>query len=70
MRFCCAIMGCACGKDMENAVLATKVVEKSCRIFLSTYHGPMSQQEIPEEFVASEHYRYSFSYGKEKPDRQ
>lgn len=56
----------ACGKDMENAVLATKVVEKSCRIFLSTYHGPMSQQEIPEEFVASEHYRYRFFYGKEK----
>lgn len=56
----------ACGSSMDNAILATKVVEKSCQIFLKTYHGPMSQHIIPDEYVESEHYRYRFSYGKEK----
>lgn len=55
-----------CGESMESAILAAKVTEKSCGIFLQSYGGKLEQHVIPDEFVESEHYRYRFTYGKEK----
>jgi L-fuculose-phosphate aldolase len=52
-----------CGKDLREALLVTKVMEKACKIFLSA-QGPL--MTIPDEFVQSERYRYLYTYGKEK----
>lgn len=55
----------ACGKDLEEAALVVKVMEKACEIYLSVL-GKMAIQEIPQQFVESERYRYLHTYGKEK----
>ena len=55
----------ACGKDLEEAVLAAKVVEKACGIYLNTLRAGTVPTPIPQQFVDSEHYRYCFTYGRE-----
>lgn len=56
--------GVACGKNMEEAVLAVKVMEKSCGIFLSIT-PKLLIEEIPVCFVESERYRFLHLYGHE-----
>lgn len=55
----------ACGRDIEEAVLAAKVVEKACEIYLSAADKHLIT-EIPKRYVDSERYRYLYTYGKEK----
>ena len=57
--------GVACGKNMEEAILVAKVMEKSCKIFLSIMPH-ISLEEIPVHFVDSERYRFLHLYGNEK----
>lgn len=52
-----------CGRNMDEAILVAKVIEKSCRIFLQA-KGPLCA--IPEAYAQSERYRYLYTYGKEK----
>ena len=54
-----------CGKDIAEAMLCCKVVEKAARIFLSLETG-LSVKTIPAEAVALEHDRYMNTYGKEE----
>jgi len=54
-----------CGKDLPEAMLCCKVVEKAARIFLSLDTG-LSVKVIPAEAVALEHDRYINTYGKEE----
>lgn len=54
----------ACGKDMDEAVLVAKVIEKACDIYLSVL-GKIAVQEIPLRYVESERYRFLHTYGKE-----
>ena len=56
----------ACGKNLGEAVLSAKVVEKSCGIYLNCLQSGVGQRVIPEHSVESEHYRYQFTYGKEQ----
>jgi len=55
--------GVACGKDLEEAVLATYVMEKSCGIYYNVRGQDFCQ--IPEAYVQSEHDRYLHRYGHE-----
>jgi len=54
-----------CGKDMAEAMLCCKVVEKAARIFLALEPG-LGVRIIPAEAVALEHDRYVNTYGKEE----
>jgi len=54
-----------CGKDLDEAMLCCKVVEKVARIFLSLEPG-LGAKIIPAEAVALEHDRYINTYGKEE----
>lgn len=54
----------ACGRTMEEARLAVKVIEKSCGIYLSVLGR--AYKPIPQEYVESERYRFLYKYGKEK----
>jgi len=56
--------GVACGKSLDEAVLSTCVLEKSCGIFLDI--SGQSFREIPETYVLSEHDRYMYRYGHEE----
>ena len=53
-----------CGRDLNEALLVSRVVEKACRIFL-TLKKDLSPAEIESRFVKSERYRYLYRYGKE-----
>ena len=55
----------ACGRDMDEAVLVSKVMEKACGIYLdiSTMHHIV---DIPKCYAESERYRFLYTYGKEK----
>lgn len=53
----------SCGRNMEEAILVAKVIEKACKIFLQA-RGPLCM--IEEQYVQSERYRYLYTYGKEK----
>ena len=53
----------SCGRNMEEAILVAKVIEKACKIFLEA-RGPLCA--IPEQYAQSERYRYLYTYGKEK----
>jgi L-ribulose-5-phosphate 4-epimerase len=53
-----------CGRDIEEAVLVSRVVEKACRIYLLLKRDA-SPETIEEQFVKSERYRYLYKYGKE-----
>lgn len=55
----------ACGRDLEEAVLVAKVIEKACEIYLSASAKHLVT-EIPKRHVESERYRYLYTYGKEK----
>jgi len=54
-----------CGKDITEAMLCCKVVEKAARIFLALETG-LGAKTIPAEAVELEHYRYKNTYGKEE----
>lgn len=54
----------ACGRTMDEAKLAVKVVEKSCSIYLNVLGH--AYRAIPQEYVVSERYRFLYKYGKEK----
>lgn len=53
-----------CGRDIEEAILVSRVVEKACRIYL-LLNRDTSPEPIEEQFVKSERYRYLYKYGKE-----
>jgi len=53
-----------CGRDISEAILTARVVEKACRIYL-TLNPTNVIHIIDDEYVASEHYRYVYKYGKE-----
>ena len=54
-----------CGKDINEAMLCCRVVEKAAQIFLALETG-LSAQVIPSDAVALEHDRYKNTYGKEE----
>ena len=54
-----------CGKDIAEAMLCCKVVEKAARIFLAVETG-LHLKTIPADAVALEHDRYKNTYGKEE----
>lgn len=55
----------ACGRTLEEALLAVQVVEKACGIFLSArILGDVCP--IPEAQIRSEHERYFYRYGHEQ----
>ena len=54
----------ACGRDMDEAILVTKAMEKACDIYLSIMtHARI--EEIPACYAESERYRFLHTYGKE-----
>lgn len=53
-----------CGRNLQEASLAVEVLEKSCTIYLSA-HQLGQVFPIPQPDIASEHYRYFHTYGKE-----
>ncbi len=55
----------ACGRDLDEAVLVAKVVEKACDIYLAAAQNHLVT-EIPKRHVESERHRYLYTYGKEK----
>ena len=54
-----------CGKDITEAMLCCRVVEKAAQIFLALETG-LAVQVIPADAVALEHDRYKNTYGKEE----
>jgi L-fuculose-phosphate aldolase len=55
----------ACGRNMDEAVLAVHVVEKACELYAAVL--PASRvMAIPQNAVESERYRYLYKYGNEK----
>lgn len=55
----------SCGKDLAEAVLVSRVIEKASTIYLSLL-GQLKVNEIPQKHVESERYRFLYTYGKEK----
>jgi L-ribulose-5-phosphate 4-epimerase len=55
----------SCGKDLAEAVLVARVIEKASKIYLSLL-GQLKIQEIPHKYVESERHRFLYTYGKEK----
>lgn len=55
----------ACGRDMEEALVTCKSLEKSCEIYLTAAASGQKLCQIPEAYVKSERYRYLYKYGKE-----
>ena len=55
----------ACGRNLDEAILTAKVMEKACGIYLSI-PGRNCFKPIQAGFVESERYRYLYKYGKEK----
>jgi len=53
-----------CGKDLAEAMLCCKVVEKAATIYLALETG-LGVKVIPADAVALEHDRYMNTYGKE-----
>ncbi len=53
----------SCAPTLEEALLSVKVVERACELYLSVMHSDYNK--IPEQFVISERYRYTHTYGKE-----
>ena len=50
----------ACGRTMQEAKLAVKVIEKACSIYLDIHDKLI--KEIPAEFIGSERYRFLYKY--------
>ena len=55
----------ACGRDLAEAELSIRVVEKACALYLQAAGAQVSLHAIPDEPAASERYRYLHTYGKE-----
>lgn len=55
----------ACGRDMAEAIISAQVTEKACKLYLFAHTTGYAFREIPESFIASERYRYLYSYGHE-----
>lgn len=53
-----------CGRNLDEAILVSQVVEKVCQIFL-LLNKDVTPAEIDDRFVKSERYRYLYKYGKE-----
>jgi len=56
----------ACGHDLAEAMLAVRIQEKACGLYLKAVASGFSLHLIPKEQVASERFRYLHTYGKEK----
>ena len=56
----------AAGRDLDEAILVTKITEKACGIFLKARQAGLVLKQIPEKYVKSERYRYLYTYGHEK----
>ncbi len=55
----------ACGRDMSEAIIVAKVIEKACGIYLSI--APQSEMRlIPQANIDSERHHFLYSYGKDK----
>jgi len=54
-----------CGRDMTEAILSAQVTEKACKLYLFAHKAGHAFRGIPEPFIASERYRYLYSYGHE-----
>ncbi len=55
----------ACGRDLPEAMLSLRVLEKACGLYLQAVGSQIALHTIPDEPVASERYRYLYKYGKE-----
>ena len=55
----------SCGKDLNEAILSARIMEKACGIYLSLL-GQISIHEIPQKYVDSERHRFLYTYGQEK----
>ena len=55
-----------CGRNMPEAILCARVVEKACGLYLAVKSSGKAFREIPPEYVESERYRFIHTYGKEK----
>lgn len=53
----------ACGRDLREAALTVKVMEKACAIYLDAGGRPV--REIAAKYVQSERYRFLYKYGHE-----
>lgn len=56
----------AAGRDLDEAVLVTKITEKACGIYLQARQAGLELSPIPDNYVKSERYRYLYTYGHEK----
>lgn len=55
----------ACGRNMDEAIIVTKVIEKACGIYLDIApHNDLCL--IPQENIDSERHHFLYSYGKDK----
>lgn len=54
----------ATGRNLDEAMLACRVMEKACQIYALARASCMLP--IPKEAIQSEHHRYFFTYGHEK----
>ncbi|MCL1854160.1 MAG: class II aldolase/adducin family protein [Clostridia bacterium] len=55
----------ACGRDLTEALLAARVQEKACGLYLRAAAAGIPLRAIPDEQVSSERFRYLHTYGKE-----
>ena len=54
----------ACGRNMDEAIIVTKVIEKACGIYLDI--APQNELRlIPEKNIESERHHFLYSYGKD-----
>lgn len=56
----------ACGRDIDEAVLCARVVEKACELFLAGKASGLPLCPMPEDKVLSECDRYRNHYGQDK----
>ena len=56
----------ACGRDIDEAVLCARVVEKACELFLAAKATGLPMCPMPAEKVLSECDRYRYHYGQDK----
>jgi len=56
----------ACGRDLMEAMLTARILEKACALYLRAIATGVSLGAIPDEQAAGERFRYLHTYGKEK----
>ena len=59
--------GVACGRNLEETLFATQIVERVAQMYLLT-RAAGGAIPIPQEFVVSERERYLYKYGKAEDD--